>query len=158
LWSGFFMKIGFGFQSGGVPPFAFSLRLNGTRLAIAPYNQQGASAAPLSSNKAFRCWAQERHFPKFSPDLLEAVVEAIRAVAIKYGATVAVEFAYEYILGRRADPTGLADKNRLLCEYKLSVEDICAQMLASEEYQARGVLLLRDPFAVIKSWAEIENG
>jgi hypothetical protein len=136
-------------ERGGLP-FSFLLRREGDRLRIESANSCG-SAENSTSRVA------ERLFPKLSPDLLKLVAESIRAVATKYGTVLAIEFAYLYILGRRADPQGLAEKSRALSQFKMAIEDICAQMMTCEEFRRRDVLRLRDPLVVVKSWAEIPD-
>ena len=101
--------------------------------------------------------SKEMVFRKGAPELLPAVVEAILEIRTRFGEPLAIEFAYIYILGRRADSIGLMDKCRALATKRSSLQDICIEMLASEEYQRRRVVQHRDPYATITSWSKVDE-
>jgi len=101
--------------------------------------------------------SKERVFRKGAPELLPAVVESVHEIRARFGDPLAVEFAYMYILGRRADSTGLIDKCRALGAKRSSLKDICIEMLESEEYQRRRIVQHRDPYMTITSWSKIDE-
>ena len=98
----------------------------------------------------------ERRYLKASPDLLPLVCVALRKLVDRFGFEVAMEFAYLFILGRRADPAGLREKLRDLRTGLVSLDRTCAEMLNSVEYMKRDIRSHRSPDSVLLSWALID--
>ena len=99
----------------------------------------------------------ERTYAKNAPEFLAAVSDGVTAISDAFGPTLAIEFAYCEILGRRGDPLGLVEKSRSLSGNRERARGICAQMLASDEYNDRRISRHRDPEVVMKSWTNLND-
>jgi len=150
------------FSERGRKPFICRMNRETVSSAI-PSSQDPRNVGALSSHESRESISevislgQEERYAKSAPNLLSAVADAIQAVADRYGFRLSVEFAYLFLLGRRADPQALSEKSLALSTKRVSLNEICAQMLASEEYQGRQISQHRDPKVVIQSWATIDE-
>jgi hypothetical protein len=85
-------------------------------------------------------------------DLVASLASSLDRIRKRYGPMIAVEFAYAYILARRADSFGLTDKIKQLESGTADFSAICAEMFGSDEYRARGNVLHRTPNIEIDGW------
>ena len=143
---------------GRLDPFAGRLGPQ-TAQSSRPASQRSSHASPTLTetppNSAGLVLLTERAFSKSAPELLPAITEAVQAIADRYGPRLAVEFAYSYILGRRADPLGLTTKCNALSAKRDSIKGICAEMLACDEYRSRNIVQHRDPSLAVTSWTTL---
>jgi alpha-D-ribose 1-methylphosphonate 5-triphosphate synthase subunit PhnG len=115
------------------------------------------SGDPMLASPAHPMLPLERTMGAPGKGFVLDVARGIQAIADHHGPRVAVEFAYSYILGRRADATGLSTKCDALLKRRTTVKGICAELFTSEEYRVRAPRRHRDPAMTVSTWAAVER-
>ena len=89
--------------------------------------------------------------------LIERTAHALGGIALRFTSAVAVEFAYIFILRRRADVGGLTSKIRLIETAPDAFLAIAREMFSSEEYLSQARSASPDPDQDLANWGR-RNG
>lgn len=92
------------------------------------------------------------------PEFLHLFSSNIERLVARFGHVVAIQFAYQYVLGREPDRYGLAEKVEALLLRKNSIQEVCASMVFSDEFRMRGVEFLPHPDQVLGVWGVGKGG
>lgn len=137
----------FWFTERSVAPYQFKMYFDGTKLIS---GTDGANI--LYSAGADECLDCK------APEFLYQFSKSIERLVARFGHVVALQFAYQYVLGREPDRHGLAEKIDALLLRKASIKEVCTSMIFSEEFERRGVAFLPHPTQVLGVWDAGKRG
>jgi hypothetical protein len=152
LFFSFLYEDRFWFYAKGIDPHCFYVNFDGSELVLIKTKPPGVQPEPTVVATSVTVVPG---INKDDPRLLVEFSNSMELIANRFGARLAVQFGYQYALGRKADLIGLLDKERALTEHRKTISDICSALLQSDEFRKRNCTFLAHPDRVLSIWAGV---